>query len=64
MLEGVGRGLWGWGLRALNLPLAAAVGSLQAMSGEESESGLGRGGASPTPSTSQVTPGFPRHPPS
>ena len=43
----MGWGLWGWGVRALNLPLAAAVGSLQAMSGEESESGLGRGGASP-----------------
>ena len=41
------RGSVGQELQALNLPWAAAVGSLQAMSGEESESGLGQGGASP-----------------
>lgn len=47
VLEPWGRGLWGSRVKALNLPWAAAVGSLQAMSGEESESGLGQGGASP-----------------
>ena len=35
----------GGGVKTLNLPWTAVVGSLQAMSGEESESELGRGGA-------------------
>lgn len=47
VLEPWGWGLWGSRVKALNLPWAAAVGSLRAMSGEESESGLGQGGASP-----------------